>query len=314
MEQPEGYRTGEPIKTACKLKKSLYGLKQSSRTWNSKFNELIVKMDFLRVPPKRFKWDNDTSNMGRRWPAVWPRQDATKWNHRQSAKKHRGSQKSQHSFSPPFPRTSEKKDNYKIRDERRQFESCARRPVDQSYYRRTQRTKWNRRPRWNQVQSGGAVRGMSRRQRSVSLSTTEADDIAVSETAKDIIWTPRMLEHIDQRPNPRNPEFHRRTKHIEIKYHFVKEQQEEGNTQVENVGTKDQLVDIMTKALWGANISGSENQNWHHPETSIKWGCWTLTTLSNGQCCRSCNTGYTPSALPSNLSSSFSLYKCINLK
>ena len=48
MEQPEGYRTGDPIKTACKLKKSLCGLKQSSRTWNSKFNELIVKMDFIR--------------------------------------------------------------------------------------------------------------------------------------------------------------------------------------------------------------------------------------------------------------------------
>ena len=32
MEQPEGYRTVDPIKTARMLKKSLYGLKQSSRT------------------------------------------------------------------------------------------------------------------------------------------------------------------------------------------------------------------------------------------------------------------------------------------
>ena len=48
MEQPEGYRTGDPIKTACKLNESLYGLKQSSRTWNTKFRELIVKMNFIR--------------------------------------------------------------------------------------------------------------------------------------------------------------------------------------------------------------------------------------------------------------------------
>ena len=105
---------------------------------------------------------------------------------------------------------------------------------------------------------------MSRRQRCVALSTTEAEYIAISETAKDIIWTRCMLEHIDQRQVTatillcdnqgavkliRNPEFHRRTKHIDIKYHFAREQQEEGNIQVENVGTKDQLADIMTKAL-----------------------------------------------------------------
>ena len=50
--------------------------------------------------------------------------------------------------------------------------------------------------------SGGAISWMSRRQRCVALSNTEAEYIAISETAKDIVWTRRMLEHIDKRQVP----------------------------------------------------------------------------------------------------------------
>jgi hypothetical protein len=42
---------------------------------------------------------------------------------------------------------------------------------------------------------------------------------------------------------------HSKTKHIPIKYHFLREQVAEKNIRVEYVGTKEQVVDIFTKTL-----------------------------------------------------------------
>jgi hypothetical protein len=46
-----------------------------------------------------------------------------------------------------------------------------------------------------------------------------------------------------------NPVMHSKTKHIPIKYHFLREQVAEKNIRVEYVGTKEQVVDIFTKPL-----------------------------------------------------------------
>jgi hypothetical protein len=46
----------------------------------------------------------------------------------------------------------------------------------------------------------------------------------------------------------KNLVFHDRSKHIELKYHYIREQLEKGRT-VEYIGTSDQLADIFTKSL-----------------------------------------------------------------
>lgn len=47
MELPPGYSTkGELV---CKLKKSLYGLKQTSRKWNDKLTSTIYKYSYMRL-------------------------------------------------------------------------------------------------------------------------------------------------------------------------------------------------------------------------------------------------------------------------
>ena len=47
MKQPEGFITNGNDHIVCKLKKSIYGLKQASRQWYLKFHDVISSFDFI---------------------------------------------------------------------------------------------------------------------------------------------------------------------------------------------------------------------------------------------------------------------------
>ncbi|UYV67852.1 hypothetical protein LAZ67_5002251 [Cordylochernes scorpioides] len=89
--------------------------------------------------------------------------------------------------------------------------------------------------------AGGVISWLSQKQRSVSLSTTEAELVAASNTAKEVIWLNRLFSEISPlKEQPiikvdnastikliKNPEFHKRTKHIEVRHYFVREMYQE---------------------------------------------------------------------------------------
>lgn len=98
----------------------------------------------------------------------------------------------------------------------------------------------------------------------MSLSTTESKYIALSQAVQDLTWLTLLINDlIETKGNKpiiyadnqsairlvKNPEFHKRTKHIDIKYHYIREQYEEGKFILEYVKSKDQLSDIMTKPI-----------------------------------------------------------------
>lgn len=104
----------------------------------------------------------------------------------------------------------------------------------------------------------------SQRQHCVSLSSTEAEYISASEAVKGILWITRLITSLsttgDKQPVlfidnqstirlVKNPEFHKRTKHIDVRYHFIREKYEEGQFQLQYIGTEDQIADILTKPL-----------------------------------------------------------------
>ncbi|KAL0892790.1 hypothetical protein ABMA27_014491 [Loxostege sticticalis] len=110
---------------------------------------------------------------------------------------------------------------------------------------------------------GGAISWLSKRQQSVSISTTEAEIVAASEGARELVWLQRIFRQLtDVEEVPillvdneaairlaHNPEFHKRTKHIRIRHFFVRETVQEGLVDVKKTSSMDQLADIFTKAV-----------------------------------------------------------------
>ena len=112
--------------------------------------------------------------------------------------------------------------------------------------------------------NGNCVVWSSRRQSTVSVSTTEAEFIAASEATKEAIWLRKLLCDIGRGcvgPTTllvdnqsaikltRNPEFHRRSKHIDVRYQFICEKLRDGLSDTVYVNTNEQYADVLTKAL-----------------------------------------------------------------
>jgi hypothetical protein len=108
------------------------------------------------------------------------------------------------------------------------------------------------------------VSWLSKKQSSLSLSTVEAEYIAATTCCTRVLWMKQTLTDIQvEYDEPisiyydntsiinisKNLVMHSKTKHILIKYHFLREQVAETNIIVEYVGTKEQVQNIFTKLL-----------------------------------------------------------------
>lgn len=114
------------------------------------------------------------------------------------------------------------------------------------------------------IMNSGVVSRSSRKQQVVTLSTIEAEFIAATTSACQAIWLRRMLDELHfQQHDPmiihcdnssaiklyKNLVLHRRSKYIDVRYHFLCDLSNEGTIKLVYCRSEDQIVDIMTKPL-----------------------------------------------------------------
>eukprot|EP00253_Pinus_taeda_P004949 PITA_04949 len=108
------------------------------------------------------------------------------------------------------------------------------------------------------------VSWFSKKQISITLSTTEAEYEAVASCCTQLLWMMLTLQDFQITCTPpisilcdntsamsisKNPVMHSKTKHIPIKYHFHREQVIEQKVKLEYVPSKEQVADILAKPL-----------------------------------------------------------------
>lgn len=118
--------------------------------------------------------------------------------------------------------------------------------------------------------AGAAVSWESRKQRTVALSSTEAEYMAMTEATKEAICIERLLGdlqyansgpimlHSDNngaKEIAKNPVHHARTKHIDIRHHFVREALAGGKIELKYLPTERMIADVLTKPLPGPRHS-----------------------------------------------------------
>jgi hypothetical protein len=102
----------------------------------------------------------------------------------------------------------------------------------------------------------------SRKQSSVAQSTTEADYVAAASCCSQLLWITYTMSDFGEEYthvplqydstsaiSAKNPVLHSKTKHIEVRYHFLRDNVEKGKITLIHVPTHDQLADIFTKLL-----------------------------------------------------------------
>lgn len=114
------------------------------------------------------------------------------------------------------------------------------------------------------IKLGGApIIWRSTRQHVIAQSSTEAEFVAASTGLKELLWTTALIKELGVNCKPatvfidnqgalkllKNPVVHQKTKHIDIKYKFIRELVEKKSINLEYVKTEEQEADFLTKAL-----------------------------------------------------------------
>eukprot|EP00253_Pinus_taeda_P004926 PITA_04926 len=110
----------------------------------------------------------------------------------------------------------------------------------------------------------GAISWASKKQPIVALSTAEAKYVAATATTCQAVWMRRMLRSLGQEQAKatvifcdnssatalsKNPVFHKRTKHIDTRFHYIRELVTNIEITLQHCRTQEQVADILTKPL-----------------------------------------------------------------
>ncbi|KAL8240255.1 hypothetical protein R6Q59_013610 [Mikania micrantha] len=138
--------------------------------------------------------------------------------------------------------------------------------------------------------AGCLVSWQSKKQTSVSNSTAEAEYIAAAHCTAQILWLQYQLLDFGKRTKNtslidneaakniiKNPVYHSKTKHIEIRHHFIRDCFEKGLIVPEHVSTSDQIAEYFIKPLDSSTFS--KHVVWHE---ALMLTCRKLHAYVNG--------------------------------
>lgn len=114
----------------------------------------------------------------------------------------------------------------------------------------------------------GSISWNSKRQKTIALSSTEAEYMSLSAISQEALWIRQFegefgLDYLtDPKPTTiwcdnmsaidlaKSSGFHTRTKHIDIRHHFIRQHITAGHLHVKHIGTDSMTADILTKPLF----------------------------------------------------------------
>jgi hypothetical protein len=116
---------------------------------------------------------------------------------------------------------------------------------------------------------GTTVSWISKLKKVVALSTTEAEYVVVTEASKEMIWLQRFMEELGKKQEnnrlycdnesaihlANNSTFHLKTKHIQLRYHFIRSILEDGHLKLEKIHTSQNPADMLTKGVTKEKLS-----------------------------------------------------------
>ncbi|GJU00954.1 retrovirus-related pol polyprotein from transposon TNT 1-94 [Tanacetum coccineum] len=263
VSQPDGFVDKDNPNHVYKLKKALYGLKQAPRTWYDMLSSFLISQDFSKglVDPTLFiRRDGkelllvqiyvDDIIFAASTPELC---DLFAKNHARPTEKHLNAVKRIFRYLKGtvhrglwYPKDSS-------------IALTAFADADHAGCQDTRRSTSGS----MQLLGDRLVSWSSKRQKSVAISSTEAEYIALSSCCAQILWMRSQLTdygfgfnkipmYCDNKSAIAlccNNVQHSRSKHIDIRFHFIKEHVENGVIKLYFVNTEYQLADIFTKAL-----------------------------------------------------------------
>ena len=116
---------------------------------------------------------------------------------------------------------------------------------------------------------GTTISWISKLKKVVALSTTEAEYVAAIEASKEMIWLQRFMEELGKKQEnsklycdnqsvihlAKNSMFHLKTKHIQLRYHFIRSSLEDGQLKKEKIHTSQNPADMLTKGVTREKMS-----------------------------------------------------------
>ncbi|KAK8652414.1 hypothetical protein V6N13_061432 [Hibiscus sabdariffa] len=252
MTQPEGFVAPKNARKVCKLQRSIYGLKQASRSWNLRFNDAIKEFGFIRNEDEPCVYKKEmcpSSPQEREHMSQIPYASAI------------GSiMYAMICTRPDLSYALSMTSRYQANPEQLSIKGY----TDASF--QTDKDDSRSQSGFVLCLNGGAVSWKSSKQDTIADSTTEAEYIAASEAAKEAVWIKKFVTELGVVPSisdamelycdnngaiaqAKEPRSHQRSKHIFRRFHLIREIIDRGDVEICKVHTDDNIADPLTKPL-----------------------------------------------------------------